>query len=96
MNPCILSEPERLIDPLQVVWSGLDLPAELFQRTVFPLLSAMFVRWDVRAAWCPTRTCAFGVFRLRMQSSQFCRWVSVPSPLDRTKISGSGVSVPAA
>jgi hypothetical protein len=33
---------------------------------------------------------------LLMQSSQFCRCVSVPSPLDRTWISGSGASVPAA
>ena len=49
---------------------------------------------DVRAAWCATRILALGDLRLRMQSSQFCRCVIVPSPLDRTKISGSGVERP--
>ena len=60
------------------------LPAASFHRTRRPSRKEMFAICAVRAAWCATRMFAFGVFRLRMQSSQFCRCVSVPSPLERT------------
>ena len=68
----------------------------LFQRTGRPARSEALAMWDARAAWWPIRMFEFGDLRLRMQSSQFCKCVSVPSPLDRTKMSGSGVLVPAA
>src|SRR5512141_703989 len=71
-------------------------PVLSFQRTILPAFKAAFAMCDVRAAWCATRIWAFGVFRLLMQSIQFCRWDTVPSPLDRTKISGSGVFDPGA
>ena len=37
---------------------------------------------------------AFGVRRERMHSSQLRRWLTVPSPWERTWISGSGVYCP--
>ena len=43
-----------------------------------------FAIWAARTARWPTCTGAFGVLRLRMQSSQFFMCVSVPSPLERT------------
>ena len=71
-------------------------PADAFQRTRSFARRAALAICAVSAAACPTRMSAFGVRRLRMQSSQFCRCAIEPSPLDRTKISGSGVCDPGA
>jgi len=48
--------------------------------------------WAARTASWPARRLASAVCRLRMHSSQLSRWASVPSPSERTTISGSGVA----
>jgi FixJ family two-component response regulator len=48
--------------------------------------------WAARSASWPARRLAFAVCRLRMHSSQLRRWAGVPSPSERTTISGSGVA----
>src|SRR6266496_3112176 len=75
---------------------GHDRPRESFpvfssKRTRPPAAIAALAMWAARTASWPTRMLAFGVLRLRMQSSQLRRWATLPSPCERIAISGSGV-----
>src|SRR6185295_1035263 len=58
--------------------------------STFPCRIARLARCEALAASTPARTWAFGRARLRTQSSQFRRFVRVPSPELLTTISGSG------
>src|SRR5439155_24251834 len=66
-------------------------PVFSLKRTRAPRPRAALAMWAARTARWPTRMGAFGALRLRMHSSQLRRWLTEPSPSDRTCISGSGV-----